>query len=99
MIMYVDGIILSSDNVQEIQETKQHLQKTLVTKDLGPLHYFLAIEVAKIKKGVVLSQKKYVLDLLRETGILEAKPTSIPMDPKVHLNEKSTDLIDARQYR
>lgn len=99
MIMYMDGIILSSDDIQEIQETKQHLQKTLVTKDLGPLHYFLAIEVAKIKKGVVLSQKKYVLDLLRETGILEAKPTSIPIDSKIHLNEKSTDLIDARQYR
>ena len=38
------------------------------TKDLGELKYFLGIEVSRSKKGMFLSQRKYVLDLLEETG-------------------------------
>ena len=84
---------------KESGRPNNHLQKNFVTKDLGPLRYFLGIEVARSKKGVVLSRRKCVLDLLHENGILGAKSASIPMDPKIHLYKKSTYLIDARRYR
>ena len=38
------------------------------------------MEVAQSRKGIVVSQRKYVLDLLEETGILGCKPTNTPMD-------------------
>ncbi|RVW80772.1 Retrovirus-related Pol polyprotein from transposon RE1 [Vitis vinifera] len=38
------------------------------TKDLGKLKYFLGIEIAQSSSGVVLSQRKYALDILEETG-------------------------------
>ena len=49
-------------------------------KDLGQLKYFLGIEVARSKNGVLLSQRKYVLDLLTETGMLDCKSVETPME-------------------
>ena len=42
-------------------------------KDLGALKYFLGIEFTRSKKGICVSQWKYVLDLLGETGLLGCK--------------------------
>ena len=48
-------------------------------KDLGNLKYFIGMEIAQSKKGVAVSQHKYVFDLLNETEILGCKPTKTPM--------------------
>ena len=46
------------------------------------LKYFLG-EVMRSKHGILLSQQKYVLDMLSETGKLGTKPCSTPMAPNV----------------
>jgi len=48
-------------------------------KDLGGLKYFLGIEVYKSKLGIFLSQRKYVLDLLAEIGMLDCKHVDTPI--------------------
>ncbi|XP_034201550.1 uncharacterized mitochondrial protein AtMg00810-like [Prunus dulcis] len=53
-------------------------------KDLGYLKYFLGIEVARSKTSIFLSQMKYVMDLLTETGMLGCKPT----DTLIEINHK-----------
>ena len=63
-----------------IVDLKTHLGKHFHTKDLGLLHYFRGIEVARSKEGINLCQRKYVLDLLSETGMLGARPADTPMD-------------------
>jgi len=47
-----------------------------VTKDMGKPKYFLGIEVAYQKHELLLSQRKYALDLLEQTGRLGSKPAS-----------------------
>ena len=56
-------------------------------KDLGQLKYFLGIEVIRSNKGIFVSQRKYVLDLLAETGMLDCKPieTTIKMNHKLKI--------------
>jgi len=48
-------------------------------KNLGGLKYFLGTEVARSKQGIFLSQRKYILDLLSEVGLVECKPTDTPI--------------------
>lgn len=42
-------------------------------KNLGGLKYFLGIEVARSNKGIFISRRKYVLDFLVETWMLDCK--------------------------
>ena len=56
-----------------------------MTKDKEKLRYFLDIEVAQSKRGVSISQCKYVLAILEVAGLLDSKPVDTPMDPNVKL--------------
>ena len=63
------------------------------------LRYFLGIEVMLSKNGIFLSQRKYVLDLLSETGKLGVKPCSSPMVPGIHLTREGKTFEDLERYR
>lgn len=49
-------------------------------KDLGPLKYFLGIEVGRGSEGIFLFQRKYALDVLNKVGVLSCKPIVTPME-------------------
>ncbi|XP_077222036.1 uncharacterized protein LOC143855868 [Tasmannia lanceolata] len=94
LIVYVDDVIITGSDSEGIHRLKIFLQKEFSTKDLGRLRYFLGIEVAHSTRGLSLSQRKYVLDLLKETGHLGVKPASAPMDPNGKLLPEEGDLLD-----
>ncbi|RVW52300.1 Retrovirus-related Pol polyprotein from transposon RE1 [Vitis vinifera] len=68
LVVYVDDIVITDSDQEGIQRLKQHLFNHFQTKDLGKLKYFLGLEIAQSSSGVVMSQRKYVLDILEETG-------------------------------
>ena len=76
LVVYVDDIVITVSDMAGISSLKSFLHGQFHIKDLGMLKYFLAVEVMRSKQGIILSQRKYVLDLLSETGKLEAKPCS-----------------------
>jgi len=79
LIVYVDDMILTGDDFEEMRTLQEYLSAKFKMKDLGQLKYFLSIEVARSKQGISLSQHKYVLDLLSETGMLACKPVETPI--------------------
>ncbi|CAL8151775.1 unnamed protein product [Prunus armeniaca] len=86
VLIYVDDLIITGSNNAEISKLKFFLSKNFAIKELGALKYFLGIEIALSKKGMFLNQRKYVLDLLQETGMLGAKPTENPVNSKEKLS-------------
>ncbi|XP_019171098.1 PREDICTED: uncharacterized protein LOC109166666 [Ipomoea nil] len=69
-------------------------------KDLGPLKYFLGLEIARQKKGIVISQRKYALELLDEAGFIDSKPVYSPTVPSHKLSKDEGDFLnDNTQYR
>ena len=61
-----------------ISSLKSFLHDQFHTKDLGMLKYFLDVEVMRSKRGIFLSQRKYVLDLLSKIGFIGSKAMSVP---------------------
>ncbi|RVW43666.1 Retrovirus-related Pol polyprotein from transposon RE1 [Vitis vinifera] len=56
--------------------------------------------VARSRKGIVVSQRKYILDLLKETGMLGCKPIDTPMDSQKKLGiEKESTPVDRGRYQ
>jgi len=92
LVVYVDDIVITGNDQEGIKDLKQHLFSNFQTKDLGRLRYFLGIEVAQSQEGIAISQRKYVLDILEETGMLDCKPVDTPMDPNVKLLQNQADL-------
>ena len=56
--------------------------------------------MARSKKGICISQRKYVLDILDDMGLLGAAPASFPMEQNLKLTPSSSDLLkDPSKYR
>ena len=64
LVVYVDDIIITGNDMTSISSLKSFLHGQFYTKDLGMLKYFLSVEVMRSKRGIFLSQRKYVSDLL-----------------------------------
>lgn len=69
-------------------------------KNLGGLKYFLGIEMARNQNSIFLCQRKYVLDLLAEVGMLECKPADTPVMQNQKLGTNSNqDPTDKEKYQ
>ena len=69
----MDDIIITGSDSKGILFFKSFLHSQFHTKDLGMLKYFLGVEVMIFKQRILLSQWKYVLDMLFEIGKLGFK--------------------------
>jgi hypothetical protein len=94
LVVYVDDIVITGSDKEGIQILINHLSSSFLTKDLGKLRYFLGIEVARSKAGISLSQRKYTLDILQDTGYLGSKPVATPMEPNLKLMPDEGDFVD-----
>ncbi|XP_019267683.1 PREDICTED: uncharacterized protein LOC109244965 [Nicotiana attenuata] len=98
--IYVDDVLLTGTNQEEIIQLKAFLHEQFRIKDLGQLHYFLGLEVMYKDDGVIISQRKFVLDMLKEYNCLDYKPCSSPLEPTIKLKAKEgTILQDPTYYR
>lgn len=88
VLVYVDDLIITGDDV----EVKEILDKAFSIKNLGNLRYFLGIEVARGNKGTMLNQRKYALDILKDTGVEDCLIT------KFHFIRVSNSLMIKVNY-
>jgi RecJ-like exonuclease len=94
VLVYVDDIIITENNLEEINRVKMQLKEKFDIKDLRLLKYFLGIENAHSTKGIFISQRKYTLDLLRETRKIWYKSMSTPIDSKNKLNTEDGEPLE-----
>ena len=90
--MYVDDIIVAYNNQQAMKTLKVALNKQFKMKDLGPLKYFLGLEVNRSIACISIGQRKYALEL-SNVGYLGCKLASIPMETNMKLSQSDGDLL------
>ncbi|CAN1141195.1 Retrovirus-related Pol polyprotein from transposon TNT 1-94 [Linum perenne] len=100
LLIYVDDMVLTGDDSDGIALIKTALQENFKLKDLGNLSYFLGLEIQRSAKGLFLSQKKYIDDLLDSARHGDCSPCSTPMEANVKLSKEEGELVtDATLYR
>ncbi|XP_070045887.1 uncharacterized mitochondrial protein AtMg00810-like [Nicotiana tomentosiformis] len=62
-------------------------------KDLGPLHYFLGVELVSNSDGILLLQRKYINDILLRFDLANSKHVSTPLHSKQDWNSTSSSLL------
>ena len=80
LLVYVDDILLTGNNPDCVNSLKKLLDDRFGLKDVGSLRYFLGLEVARTDAGIGLTQRKYALEILKDTGFLGSKPVRFPME-------------------
>ncbi|XP_071687857.1 uncharacterized mitochondrial protein AtMg00810-like [Rutidosis leptorrhynchoides] len=100
IIIYVDDLLITGNNPTMILQLKDNLHTTFSIKDLGTINYYLGIEFLKHKDGITMSQRKYALELLNTSDILDQKPSNVPLDLNTKLSaDEGTPLEDPSLYR
>lgn len=76
-------ILITGNNDEEIQSLNHFLHVEFKIKDLGPIHYFLGMQILREGHGIIVSQCKYALDFLHEFDISYLSSVTFPMDPSL----------------
>lgn len=85
--------LLTSNHQFTIHLIKQQLHNQFIIKDLGPLHYYLGIEILGNSHGLTMSQRKYTLELLKCGNVLNDRQATTPIDPISSLNQTDGESL------
>ncbi|XP_041995864.1 secreted RxLR effector protein 161-like [Salvia splendens] len=93
-------MIIIRDDLEEIERLKTNLASEFEMMNLGYLKYFLGIEVKRSSQGIFINPKKYILDLLAETRLMDCKRADTPIAVNHGLQIiKGTSLADRGKYQ
>jgi histone deacetylase 1/2 len=101
VLIYVDDILVTGSSPNLIQDVISKLNSHFALKQLGPVDYFLGIEVHNLPTGaLLLNQAKYIHDLLCKAKMENCKPIGSPMMSSCKLSKVGSDTMpDPTLYR
>ena len=98
LLLYVDDMLLTGNNEQLIQRLMVTLNGMFRMKDMGPVHYFLGIQVKTYDEGLFLCQEKYTKDLLEIAGMAGCDETLTPLPLQLDRVVGQDKLFDQPTY-
>ena len=100
ILVYVDDIIITGSVPHQVDDFIAVLSSRFSLKDLGPLSFFLGVEVTPHPHGILLSQRRYINDLLVRTKMSNSKPVATPLAATTSLKLTSGDVLsNPEDYR
>ena len=85
LLLYVDDMIITGNDLSGIQELKDFLSQQFEMKDLVHLSYFLGLEITHSTDGLYITQAKYASELLSRAGLTDNKTVDTPVELNAHL--------------
>ncbi|KAL9250241.1 Retrovirus-related Pol polyprotein from transposon TNT 1-94-like protein [Drosera capensis] len=103
LVLYVDDILLASNDIGLLHETKRFLSKKFEMKDLGDVSFVLGIQIHRDRlKGVLgLSQKGYIDKVLSRYDMQDCKPgdTLVGKGDKFSLNQCPKNGFETKEMK
>ncbi|GJZ59542.1 putative ribonuclease H-like domain-containing protein [Tanacetum coccineum] len=98
--IYVDDIIFGSTKKELCDEFEKLMKDKFQMSSMGELTFFLGLQVQQRKKGIFISQDKYVHEILRKFNYTDVKSASTPTDlEKPLVKDADADDVDEHLYR
>lgn len=98
--LYVDDLLVTGNNMEELMNFKNEMQKQFEMTDLGDMKYFLGLEVHQSMDGIFICQQKYAQEILKKFKMQDSKPVPTPLVLNAKLSKEDGDeMADARSYR
>lgn len=98
--MYVDDLFVTGTSLDLINKFKEEMTSKFEMSDLGRRTYYLGIEVIQHDEGIVLTQSRYALKILEETGMKDCNLVHTPMETGLKLAKSENEKeVDATVFR
>lgn len=98
--LYVDNMVYLSNSTALLVKFKHDMMKCFQMTNLGKVNYFIGLEVILNDGEILITQRKYVKDLLKEFNMLNCKPAVSPMNSgEKFILDDGSESIDGKQYR
>lgn len=100
LLVNVDDIVITASKSSIMDNLIHAIGTAFPVRDLGRLSFFLGLEIDYTSDGILLSQTKYIKNLLTRSNLLQAKPMSSPMASSLKLSKFDVpDFDDPALYR
>ena len=103
LVLYVDDILLATNDIGILHETKRFLSRNFEMKDLGEASFVLGIQIHRDRsRGILgLSQKNYIETVLKRYGMLDSKPGDTPVakGDKFSLNQCPKGKLETQEMK
>jgi hypothetical protein len=94
--VYVNDLVITSTKDMEVAAFKEEMKVTFQMSDLGPLSFYLGIEVHQDDSGITLRHTTYAKRVIELAGLTDCNPALTPMEEKLKLSRDSTmEEVDA----
>ncbi|XP_042755281.1 uncharacterized mitochondrial protein AtMg00810-like [Lactuca sativa] len=98
--VYVDDLLVTGSCQEAVKKFKLEMNERFEMSDLGPLAYYLGIEVNQQENCITLKQEAYAKNLLAKTQMLACNPTKSPMEHKIKLlKDEEGEPVNPTEYR
>ena len=101
LVLYVDDIIVGGPKLDWIAKFKRDVQAVFKIKDLGAVSWCLGMEVTRdrSKRSLVLTQHKYITDMLKQYNMTDSKAVGAPMATGTIVATTGALLEDNKPYQ
>ena len=92
--LYVNDMLVTGSNVRLLVEFKMEMQDVFEMSDLSIMNYFLGMEIYQCSLGTFISQRKYVVDILKEFKIESCKEVATPLAQNEKISKNDGEKLE-----
>ncbi|GJR12907.1 retrovirus-related pol polyprotein from transposon TNT 1-94 [Tanacetum coccineum] len=98
--IYVDDIIFGSTCQDLCDDFSKIMHDEFEISMMGEMNFFLGLQIKQLEDGIFFNQSKYVKEMLKKSGLENAKPIKTPMSSETkHTRDEEGEPIDNTKYR
>ncbi|XP_019188809.1 PREDICTED: uncharacterized protein LOC109183048 [Ipomoea nil] len=99
LLVYVDDIIMFGNDTVLVDSLLRKLTTAFKIRDLGKPTFFLGIETLVVSEGMILSQRRYMRDILQRAGMTDCKPLATPASVTQPVCQSTDSFANPTHYR